>query len=143
MHLSKYCDFALRSLMYLGARPNRVTAADEIAQAFDISTNHMVKSLQGLSREKLIRSVPGRNGGYVFEQSASQIRIGDVVRNLEPNFHMAECFSHEKNTCPLTPECGLQSALSEACEAFLNTLNQHTLADLIASQTQKLLAIGP
>jgi Rrf2 family nitric oxide-sensitive transcriptional repressor len=142
MHLSKYCDYALRSLMYLGARSGKITAADEIAKAFGISTNHVVKSLQGLAKAGYVTSVSGRGGGYVFDRPLYKIRVGDIVERLEPNLHMAECFSEEKNTCPLTPGCALQSALSHACHTFIETLNQYTLEDLIAPQTQKLLAIG-
>ena len=142
MQLSKFCDYGLRALMYLGARKGRVTAAEEIAGAFAVSQNHIVKSLQALSREGLVRSVPGRGGGYVFEGAAGGIRIGDVVEKIEPNFHMAECFSPPQNTCPLTPECGLQAALVDARDAFLDTLNRYTLDDLIAPQRGKLLAIG-
>ena len=142
MQLSKFCDYGLRALMYLGARTGKITSAEEMARAFDISHNHIVKSLQALCREGLIRSVPGRGGGYLFEQSTERIRIGDVVQKIEPNFHMAECFSLPKNTCPLTPECGLQAALIDARDTFLETLNQYTLKDLIAPQIDKLLAIG-
>ena len=142
MHLSKFCDYALRSLMYLGARPGKITAADEIAKAFGISTNHIVKSLQGLAKAGYVTSLSGRGGGYIFDRPLSQVRIGDVVEQLEPNLHMAECFSQEKNTCPLTPGCELQSALSNACNSFIETLNQYTLEDLILPQTKKLLAIG-
>ncbi|MBT3601863.1 MAG: Rrf2 family transcriptional regulator [Candidatus Latescibacteria bacterium] len=142
MHLSKYCDYALRSLMYLGARSGNITAADEIAKAFGVSTNHIVKSLQGLTKADHIQSISGRGGGYVFNRPPSSVRVGDVVKQLEPNLHMAECFSQEKNTCPLTPGCGLELALSHACQTFIDTLNQYTLEDLIASQTQKLLSLG-
>ena len=142
MHISKYCDFALRALMYLGVRPDEIVPANDIARAFGVSTNHLVKSLQGLVREGLVRSVPGRGGGYVLDKSASHTRIGDIVRNLEPNFHIAECFAPNDNTCPLTLACGLHDALYRAKESFLETLNQYTLADLIAPQYQTLLDIG-
>lgn len=142
MHVSKFCDYALRSLMYLSVRPGKVTAADEIAKAFGISTNHVVKSLQGLAKANYVASISGRGGGYVFDRVPASIRVGEIVEKLEPNLHMAECFSPEKNTCPLTPGCGLESALANACNTFIETLNQYTLEDLITSQTQKLLAIG-
>lgn len=142
MHLSKFCDYALRSLMYLGARPGTVTAADEIAKAFGISNNHIVKSLQGLAKAGYVESISGRGGGYVFNRSPESICIGKVVEQLEPNLHIAECFSPDKNTCPLTPACELQSALSNACHSFIDTLNQYTLKDLILPQTKTLLALG-
>ena len=142
MHLSKYCDYALRALMYLSVRPSQVTAADEIAKAFGISTNHVVKSLQGLAKANYVQSISGRGGGYVFDQVPASIRVGEIVKQLEPNLHMAECFAPEKNTCPLTPGCGLEQALANACHTFIDTLNQYTLEDLTTSQTAKLLAIG-
>lgn len=142
MHLSKFCDYALRSLMYLGVRSGKVIAADEIATAFGISTNHIVKSLQGLAKAGYIQSISGRGGGYIFDGTLAHIRVGEVVEQLEPNLHMAECFSPDKNTCPLIPGCELQTALSQACRAFIETLNQYSLEDLIEPQTQKLLAIG-
>ena len=141
MHLSKFCDYALRSLMYLGARPGTVTAAEDIARAFGISGHHVVKSLQALCRANLVRSVPGRGGGYVFEGVPQRIKLGDAVQTLEPNFHMAECFAPEKNTCPLPPGCGLQGALSNATGAFLDNLNRYTLKDLIETQTERLLSL--
>lgn len=143
MQLSKFCDYGLRALMYLGARKGEITAADEIARAFGISHHHIVKSLQALCRQGLVRSVPGRKGGYLYEGDPEKISIGDVVQKIEPNFHLAECFTPHKNTCPLTPGCGLQSALDEARASFIETLNQYTLKDLVASQADKLLAIGP
>ena len=128
--------------MYLAARPGKTIAASEVARAFGVSANHMVKSLQSLCRAGLIRSLPGRAGGYVFEGLPAQIAIGDLVQQLEPNLDMAECFAPQTNTCPLTPECGLQSALGDAKNAFVQALNGYTLKDLVDSQPQKLWSIG-
>ena len=142
MHLSKFCDYALRALMYLGARPGKVVAASEIAHAFGVSTHHMVKSLQSLCRQDLVRSVAGRGGGYVFERPPTSVRLGQVVQGLEPHFHLAECFAPQADSCPLTPECGLQHALGEARDDFIDALDRYTLEDLVHSQQPRLLAIG-
>ena len=142
MHLSKFCDYALRALMYLGARPGKVVAAAEIAQAFGVSTHHMVKSLQSLCRQDLVRSVAGRGGGYVFERTPSSIRVGQVVQELEPHFPLAECFAPQAGSCPLTPECGLQGALGQARDAFIDALDRHTLDDLVRAQRPRLLTVG-
>ena len=142
MQLSKFSDYGLRALMYLGARQGRVARAEEIAGAFGISANHMVKSLQALVRQGWVRSLPGRGGGYVFGEDAARIRVGEVVRQLEPNFDMAECFAPEKNSCPLVPGCLLSTALDEAQAAFLAELDCYTVEDLLAAKRDRLLAIG-
>lgn len=142
MQVSKFSDYGLRALMYLGARPEQVVKAEEIAGAFAISTNHVVKSLQALVRQGWVRSVAGRGGGYVFEGRADRIWVGEVVRKLEPNFQMAECFAPEKNSCPLVPGCLLSTALDAAQGAFLAQLDQYTLEDLVGAKRERLIAIG-
>jgi Rrf2 family nitric oxide-sensitive transcriptional repressor len=142
MQISKFSDYGLRALMYLGARNGQVTKAEEVAEAFGISTNHVVKSLQALVGQGWVRSMAGRGGGYVFEGSASRIRVGEVVRQLEPNFDMAECFAPEKNSCPLVPGCLLSTALDGAKAAFLAELDRYSVEDLIATKRDGLLAIG-
>ena len=61
-----------------------------------------------------------------------QIRLGQLVRDAEPNLGLVECFNRETNTCPIIGVCELKPVLREALEAFLATLNRYTLEDLLA-----------
>ena len=67
-----------------------------------------------------------------------RISVGQVVRNMEPDFHIVECFDPQTNTCPITPACGLIGVLNEATRAFLATLDQYTLEDLVRRSPRKL-----
>ncbi len=50
---------------------------------------------------------------------------------------MAECFEEGGSTnCPLVGNCSLNSALSEAVEAFFSVLRQHSILDIVASQPE-------
>jgi len=60
---------------------------------------------------------------------AKDIRLGDVVRETEPNFDVVECFS-TGNQCPITRCCKLQGTLKEAIDAFMQALDRRTLADI-------------
>lgn len=64
-------------------------------------------------------------------QNPAEINVGDVVRRMESNFKLVECFG-AKNTCCLTPVCILRQAINEALSAFLETLDNYTLADLVS-----------
>ncbi len=63
MRLTRYTDYAMRVLLYLGAREDRLCSIAEIAQAYDISQNHLMKVVSDLVNAGYLVSVRGRFGG--------------------------------------------------------------------------------
>lgn len=141
MRLSRFTDIGLRALMYVGAHGRRVSSS-EIAEAFGISQDHVTKSLQALVGLGAMGSTPGRNGGYAIEEDPGELRLGEVVRKLEPTLRMAECFGSDSE-CPLTSACELSSALGRAERAFFDTLDEYTVADLIEGTRTPLVQLVP
>lgn len=133
MNLTQYTDFSLRTLMFL-ATVDRSSTIGEIAETFGISRNHLVKVVHHLAREGFIASSRGKSGGIALARSSRHIRIGDVVRAMEPRFRLAECFEPETNRCPITPVCRLAGVLKEAERAFLAVLDQYTLYDVVRNR---------
>jgi len=144
MQLTLYSDYSLRVLVYLGLRPNQLCTISEIADAYGISRNHLVKVVHNLGMLGWIDTARGRGGGMALSCPASQINIGAVVRQTEPGFTLVECFDMKTNTCPIAPVCALKRALQEAQTAFLRVLDNYTLADVLGNRAQLalLLRIG-
>src|SRR5690242_18866768 len=103
--------------MYLASHPGRIVPTVEIGRAYGISKHHLVRVAQSLRDGGFIALSPGRAGGLSLARPADQIRVGDVVRRLEPEFRMVECFD-ESSACPIAPVCALASALAGALAAF-------------------------
>ena len=82
MKLRIQTDYALRTLILLGHENRKMTAA-EIADAFLISKDHLVKVIQQLSRLGYVRALPGRNGGVVLTRDASEIQVREVIKAME------------------------------------------------------------
>ena len=127
--------------MYIAAQGRNVSAR-EVAEAFHVSRDHVTKSMQGLVALGALSSTPGRNGGFEMDADPETLRLGRLVRSLEPNLDIAECFA-EESTCPLTDACELSHALAEAREAFFVSLDRYTLADLVRGTYQGLVQITP
>lgn len=140
MQLSLHADYGLRALIYLGSHPGKIVATQEISDAYGISKNHLVRVMQTLNEHGYIRAMPGRSGGMILARDPSAIRLGDVVRDAEPNLNLVECFDEETNTCPIIGVCSLKSHLHSALGAFLAELNRHTLADLLTPARREKLA---
>ncbi len=134
MHLNLHTDFGLRVLLYLGSTPDGAASAPDIASAYDISLNHLRKVVQALSRAGYVRTTRGRTGGIALAMAPSEIGIGQVVRALEPDFRLVECFEPKTNRCAVTPACALMHALGDAQKAFLAVLDGYTLADVLRNK---------
>jgi Rrf2 family nitric oxide-sensitive transcriptional repressor len=138
VHLTLHADYALRVLLYLAAHPNRVVSTAEVSDAYGISKHHLVRVVQGLGRHGFVEVRPGRAGGVTLARAPAEISVGQVVRHMEPDFHVVECFDAQKNSCPITPACGLVGVLKEATNSFLATLDGYTLEDLVRRSPRKL-----
>lgn len=145
MRLTRYSDYALRVLIYVGSAPSGSASIQQISRAYNISRHHLTKVVNRLARIGVLTTTPGRGGGMRLAMLPEQIRLGDTIRQTEPNFHLVECFDTATNTCPISPSCRLQGIMREALSAFLDKLNQHTLADIMVNreELQPLLQLTP
>ncbi|HKV15092.1 MAG TPA: Rrf2 family transcriptional regulator [Reyranella sp.] len=138
MRLTRYTDYAMRVLIYLGVQPDKVCSIAEIARAYGISHNHLMKVAHDLGRSGYVESVRGRTGGVRLARSTESINVGAVVRQTEQGFELADC-----SNCIIAPACGLTGVLDEAVAAFLAVLDRYTLADLLAKQSKLLDLFEP
>lgn len=132
MRFTRYTDYALRVLMYLGLkRGDELSTIREIAERYGISENHLMKVVHRLGQHGFIETIRGRQGGMRLALAPEQINLGDAIRRCEDDMRLVECFDPETNTCPIASVCALPSILDEALAAFLAVLDRYTLRDLL------------
>jgi Rrf2 family transcriptional regulator, nitric oxide-sensitive transcriptional repressor len=131
MQLTRFTDFSLRVLIYLGTRPDTQATVAGVAAEQGISRHHLTRVVHQLGIRGYIETVRGKGGGFRLARAPEAIRIGDVVRDMEPGFELAECFRPGANACRLLPGCALKPVLLDAGRAFLASLDGYTLADLL------------
>ncbi len=129
MRLTSFTDYGLRALMRLAAEPDRVFTTDDMAAAFGISRNHLVKIVRKLAEAGIVATQRGVGGGFRLTQPADQISLGDIVRLLESQSALVECFRADGGMCVVTRNCRLKVRLKAAREAFLRELDRTMLAE--------------
>lgn len=139
MQLTKHTDISLRVLMHLAAFPDELGTVKDIASRYNVSRNHLVKVVHRLVNLGYLQSVQGRGGGIGLAQSARDIVVGRVVRDMEATLEVIDC---AKANCPLLPGCLLKGALSKATRAFLGTLDKYTIADLVRNRRVIVRLVG-
>ncbi len=132
MQLTRHTDYSLRLLIYLGQHPDRLVTITEVAAYYRISRNHLMKIAHRLGLHGYIETLRGKHGGMRLARRPERINIGDVVRDTEESFYVAECFNPDNKTCPLLPGCTLKFILAKGLKNFLSTLDDYTLADLLS-----------
>jgi Rrf2 family nitric oxide-sensitive transcriptional repressor len=129
MRLTSFTDFGLRALMRLAGEPGRRFTTEEIAAEFAVSRNHLTKVVGELAEAGFLATHRGAGGGFTLARPAASITLGEIVRRLERQQALVECFRTDGGACVLTPRCRLKSRLAAAREAFLKELDRTALAD--------------
>lgn len=130
MRLTHYTDYAMRVLLYLGGNSGeQLSSIAEIARAYGISQNHLMKVVNDLVNAGYLESVRGRYGGVRLARLPNDINIGEVIRHTEDGFDLVDCGS-----CIIAPACGMTGALKEALAAFMQVLDEYSLEDLMSKR---------
>jgi Rrf2 family protein len=132
MRLTKSTSHAIRILIDCARAGDRLIKVAELSERLQITQQNAFKIVNLLARAGLIEAMRGRNGGVRLARPAKDIRIGDVVRATEVTHVEIEDGSagHRPRR-----DHGVNQILDDALGAFIEVLDQHTLADMAAAQS--------
>jgi Rrf2 family transcriptional regulator, nitric oxide-sensitive transcriptional repressor len=99
---------------------------------FAASRAHLKKVVLLLIQSGFLVGVRGRSGGFRLALAPEQINLGQVLRQTEPDFGLAECFL-PGNACRITAHCRLPLIMNKALQNFLGTFDDYTLADVLVA----------
>lgn len=137
MQLTRHTDYAFRVLIYLASQEAQdLTTIQDISSCFDISKNHVMKVVQTLVKAGFVHSVRGQSGGLRLACAPDVINVRKVIEATETVLAPVNC---KVPVCRLAQNCQLQGVLFQAQEAYLVSVAQYTLADLVRSQPMKTL----
>ncbi len=134
MHLSKRGEYGLRAMIVL-ARESRdglpvMLQIKEIAKRENIPAKFLEQIMLSLKNIGLLHSKMGVGGGYYLAKSASEITLGQIVRNLDGPIAPVKCVSqmaYEPCGCPDETTCGLRLVMFDVRAAISNVLDKTSL----------------
>lgn len=141
MKLTSYTNYALRCLQLAALKDPELVRIDDVSFIHGVSRPHIVKVVHALGKANYLETVRGRGGGFRLNRPPQEILVGDVVRLTEGPLDVVECFNPEKNTCPLIGICKLSKKIQEAAHAFMEVLDDVTIADIASNRIPLLSRI--
>lgn len=134
MRLTDSCDIALRVLVLAASHPERLITIDEVVAVYGQPRGTVMKVVSALTRGKFLTAQRGRAGGLRLARPASEISLADVILHVEPDLQLVECM-RSGNQCVITGNCRLISPLNKALQAFVDTLRDYSVVDMILPES--------
>lgn len=105
---SKTCEYALRAVMYIASQSTngRKIGIKEVADKINSPAHFLGKILQKLSKEGLIQSTKGPQGGFYISEEGLKRPLTDIVVAIEGTQFLYGCgmglsYCSQENPCPL------------------------------------------
>jgi Rrf2 family protein len=105
---SKACEYAIRASLYISMKSidGSKLGIKEIAKEIDSPIHFTAKILQSLSREGIISSVKGPNGGFYLDPKSKPIVFNAIVKAIDGDNILHSCSlglkeCSDKFPCPI------------------------------------------
>lgn len=131
MNISKFSDYAYRTLIYLAKSDKEQCTVEELSKKLCISEHHLKKIVQKLGKTEYIISTKGRHGGIKLGMEPKDINLRKVLMITEENLTLVECFSRGQCNCAKSTSCKLKIVMNSALGSFMKKLGEYTLEDLL------------
>jgi Rrf2 family protein len=132
LKINRKTDYAVRVVLALAkyGEGARLSSA-EIQQEMLIPPALMSRIVAQLSREGLVNTFPGRDGGLMLPCPASQITLKDVVEAFEGPILLSECMQVKgEDDCPFQSNCPVRSKWGRVQVAMMREMASITFEDL-------------
>ena len=99
MKLSVKSDYAARAVLGLARQfhTGKAVRGDDLATEQNIPPNYLIQILIELKSQQIVKSVRGKEGGYLLAKKPAEVTMADVLRAVHgevfdsPALHDAQC----------------------------------------------------
>ena len=121
MKLSVKVDYACRVLAQMAKSYGTAELAhiEQLAEVESVPANYLVQILIELKSKRLVKSVRGKDGGYLLARPPAEITFGDVIRAMHGEVFDSPALSDSKCSPELKAAWEtLQTALNQKSDSF-------------------------
>ncbi len=136
MKLSKTSEYALRILSFMINSERQVFSAHYLVERLHIPDKYLRHLMTDLARNGFIKSIKGREGGYVFAKNADTIHLSEIIDAVEGMDKYTGCLLGF-DTCSDEDPCSLHKVYAPVKNQMIDLLNTLTIADLKDSGIKK------
>lgn len=139
MKISFKGDYALKAVLDLSFYFDKPQSAEEISKRQDIPYKFLEQILLQLKKGGFVKSVRGRNGGYVLAHKPSKITLGQIIRFVDGPVEPISCAYAKKPTaCSYSGNCVLHEVFCRLGGIIAKEVDGVTFEDLKERQKKNI-----
>lgn len=130
---SKACTYSIRAMIFIVTRTSggAKVGIREIARHTDTPEPFVAKVLQTLSKQGIVSSLKGPNGGFFVSPESKGIPLIDIVKAIDGNSLFVSCGLGIKN-CSAKRPCPIHYEYKAIRDEIGKMLKTNTIQDLAA-----------
>jgi len=129
MRLSKTSEYALRVLSFMINSDMQVFSAKYLIESLNVPDKYLRRLMTDLSKSGFIKSLKGRDGGYIFAKNANRIYLSQVIDAVEGMDKYEACILGFGD-CNDDNPCSLHEKYSPIKEQLIQFLSNTTISEL-------------
>ena len=132
MKLSTRARYGLKALVDLGLHcETEAVSIQSIAARQGLSDSYLEQLMAKLKKAGLVTSIRGASGGYYLAKPASEMSVGDILRDLEGSLKAVECPGERADGCEESSFCVTKYVWERMNASIQKTVDEIRLSDLI------------
>ena len=128
MHLSKTTKYAIKLLTHMAIQDDQMHKSKELCEELDIPYKYLSAIITNLSKNGILHSSKGRNGGITFTKDLSEITLKEII-DITESSSIHQCIMGT-GECQENGKCLLHDSWSEPKDRIINDFLSQTLEDI-------------
>lgn len=131
LKISKMADYAVVTLAALAADESAMMTSGKLSAKTGLPEPTVAKVLKLLSRDNIIESIRGVNGGYKMILATPDISLARIIAAVDGPVALTSCVEGNNNQpCSYESCCAVKGRWNAVNKAVQKTLSEITLADM-------------
>jgi Rrf2 family protein len=133
MNLTSTSRYAIRILSFMALQENELVSAKFLVEKLNISDKYLRGLMTKLTKQGLIRSIQGRDGGYMINKPYNALFLIEIIKAVEEVDKYVGCVLGFEE-CSAANPCALHDKWNEIKTDTVTFLTTTTLADIVESE---------
>lgn len=129
MNLSQTTKYAFRILGHMAKNEEALYTSQQLHREIDVPERYLRRLLTDLSKAGFIKSIQGRQGGFMFAKNINEITLLEIVDSIDGLDSINGCILGYE-TCAFNHSCPMHEIWEETKRKVIDTLSKTSLKDI-------------